>query len=100
MKKETKKLSTKLGFVFIGVLGAVLTLVQLGLTYRFASSGEELDRLESQALVLGQSICRLREENSRLGSLTSLQARAEANGFVKTMQVVYLPSRLPVALGY
>lgn len=97
---ERRNVFRKPIFVLIGFLFVALVVIQLGLTYRFASAGADLDRLEMRSAQLQEEIRLLEQENSQLGSLKALRSRAEALGFAKTSQIVYLPARLPVALGY
>lgn len=100
MKTRKKIVTHKLTIWLMGFSVLGLALVQLCLTLGCASASEEIDRLEARASVLEEEVLVARQEIDRLGSLSSIQARATTAGFVKTSQVFYLPAQAPVALGF
>ena len=96
LKQTKRKLS--LTSLVIG-LAIVLGLVQLFISHRLATAGESVRILEARAAELEQINLLLEEEIAQTGSLQVVAKRAEELGFVRTDQVVYLTSPVPVALG-
>lgn len=99
MNKERKSKNYPLTFVIIGLV-IILSLIQLFISHRLATTGEIVKKLEAQASQIEQENALLEEEISQMGSLTEVSQKAEQLGLVRTSNILYLTSQIPVALGH
>lgn len=99
MKNKTKisrKINPKI--ILIGVIALVLALIQLFISQRLATAGEEVRQFESKAAQIGEENRILVEEIGKMGSLSMISFKAREIGLVKTTQVFHLTPQIPVAL--
>jgi len=78
----------------------ILSLFQLFISHRLATTGETGKELENRAAQVEQKNTYIKEEISQMGSLTAVSQKAEQLGLVRTSSVLYLTSQIPVALGH
>ncbi len=95
---QTKSRSRKL-------LGSIFTLIfflfltQLIVSHRLATAGEKVKALEVKTNNLSQKNTLLREEISKMGSLSRVSSEAAKLGLERATQVLHLTPQIPVALG-
>lgn len=99
MNKEGKIKNHRLTFV-VASLVLILSLIQLLISHRLATTGEVVKELETKAAQVEQENAIFKEEISQKGSLTEVSQKAEQLGLVRTSSVFYLTSQIPVALGH
>ncbi len=99
MNQKTKKTKKeKLTSLILGLV-LVLCLIQLFISHRLATSGEKVAELEVRAAQIEAENNLLEEEISQMGALSRVSQEAEKLGLVRTSNVLYLTSQIPVALG-
>jgi len=99
MNKERKVKNYRLTFVVIGLV-LILSLIQLSISHRLATTGEAVKELEIRASQIDQENAFLEEEISQKGALTAVSQKAEQLGLVRTSSILYFTSQIPVALGH
>jgi len=98
MNQKRKVQKHQLTFIVI-ILVLILSLVQLLISHRLATTGEVVKKLEVRASQIEQENAFLEEEISQKGSLSEVSQKAEQLGLVRTSSILYLTSQIPVALG-
>ena len=76
----------------------VLASIQLVITHRLATAGEQIRQLEKESQRIEKSNNLLLEELSQIGTLSKISRQAEGLGLVRTTQVIHLGSQVPLAL--
>ena len=99
MKKRVRKTKKERLTSFILGLVLVLCLVQLFISHRLATSGERVREFEVRAEQIKTENNLLEEEISQMGALSRISQEAEELGLVRTSNILYLTSQIPVALG-
>jgi cell division protein FtsL len=99
MKKVEKKTKNKKLTSLILGLVLILSLVQLFISHRLATSGERVKEFEVRADQIKEENALLEEEVGQMGSLSRVSREAEKLGLVRTSSILYLTSQIPVALG-
>lgn len=84
--------------VLIGFMVLILALVQLFVSQRLATAGEEVRQLETEAAQLENENRILADEIGKMGSLSMISSKARDLGLVRTTQVFHLTPQVPVAL--
>lgn len=98
MTKKKKSKNHKLTFIIVGLI-LILLLIQLFITHRLATAGEVVKEFETKAFQIDQENTVLKEEISKMGSLSRISQEAKKLGLVRTSSILYLTSQIPVALG-
>jgi len=98
MNQKIKIQKHQLTFIVI-TLVLILSLVQLLISHRLATTGEVVKKLEIRASQVEKENAFLEEEISQKGSLSEVSQKAEQLGLVRTSSILYLTSQIPVALG-
>lgn len=100
MNKKTKKTKKeKLTSLILGLV-LVLCLIQLFISHRLATAGEKVKEFEVRAGQIKEENNLLEEEISQMGALSRVSQEAEKLGLVRTSNILYLTSQIPVALGH
>lgn len=97
--QERKIKKIPLTFIVIGLV-LVLSLTQLLIAHRLATTGEVVKKFEIKAAEIEQENAFLKEGISQTGSLSEVFQKAEELGLVRTSSILYLTSQIPVALGH
>lgn len=86
--------------VIITVVIFGLSLAQLVISHRLATSGEQVRLLEVKIEQLEKENNRLSAEINAVASLSRIAAEAEKMGLVKATRVLHLTPEIPVAMGH
>lgn len=84
-------------FICLPFTAVVLVVANIFAHNFSATSGGNLDSLESESKTLSQENATIRQETSRLSALTYIKQQAPALGFAPETQVIYLPQNQPLA---
>lgn len=95
-RKEAQRLSLTPIIISLVVF---LVFVQLMISHRLATRGEQLRQLEIKAKQLEQENLILAEEINQAGSLSRITQEARNLGFARANQILHLHPQIPVALG-
>lgn len=99
MRSQNRNLRpTKLIWLIFALI-CLLFSVQLVVSHRLATAGEVVKKLESEAKKLSQDNTLLKEEISKMGSLSQISSEAAKLGLGRSSQVLHLTPQIPVALG-
>lgn len=98
MTKKTKNKKTRKLLITVFVLVFILTIAKLLLANVLATTGNEVGKLEAEALTLKEERQLLEEELSKLKTLSKIAQEAEKLGFKKANSVVFLQEQVSVAL--
>ena len=88
--------SKLLAIIIVTILS--LSLIQLVISHRLATSGEKVRLLEAEISLLERENNRLSAEINQIASLSRIASEAEKMGLTKATQVLRLTPEIPVAM--